>query len=377
MEIRTRLIHPGSETDPHTGAAAVPIYQASTFSQPSLDQPGAYDYARSGNPTRAALEQAVAALEGGLRGFAFASGMAAISTVLMLLDSGDHVVVTGDCYGGTHRVVTRVFNRLGIQTTFADTSETSALRDALRPNTRLVLVETLSNPFLKVTDLRAAVEIAHRQGALLAVDNTFLSPVLCRPLELGADIVLHSATKYMGGHSDLIAGVAAVRDADLGQRLYFLQNAVGAVLGPQDCFLLMRGLKTMGVRMQEQQAAALAVATFLAGHPAVAAVYYPGLAQDPGHGLASAQGGFGGVLSFRLRDPARLRPFLAALRLPALGVSLGAVETIITVPAYHSHAAVPPDQRAARGITDDLLRLSVGLEAPADLISDLEQALQG
>ncbi len=375
MRLDTRLIHPGNELDPATGAAGVPIYQTSTFNQPGLDTPGQYDYARSGNPTRAAVEQALATLEGGARGFAFASGMAATTAVLMLLSAGDHVVVTADCYGGTYRLLTRILNRLGITASFADTTDPAAVRAALRPNTRLLLVETVSNPFLGVTDLQAMAEIAHGAGARLAVDNTFLSPYLCRPLEYGADVVIHSATKYLGGHSDLVAGAAVTRDDALGADLYLIQNGTGNVLGPQDCFLLSRGLKTLGVRMARQQETARAVARWLQERPEVQAVYYPGLPAHPGHELAVRLGGFGAVLSLRLADSALLRPFLAALHLPLLGVSLGAVESIISVPAYHSHASIPAAERAARGIDDGLVRFSVGLEDPADLIADLEQAL--
>lgn len=375
MRLETRLIHPGNELDPHTGAAGVPIYQTSTFNQPGLDTPGQYDYARSGNPTRAAVEQMLATLDGGARGAAFASGMAAITATLLLLSAGDHVVVTDDCYGGTYRLLTRVLSRLGITATFVDTTDPAAVQAALQPNTRMLLVETLSNPFLNVTDLSAMAGLARRAGCLLAVDNTFLSPYLCRPLEHGADLVIHSATKFLGGHSDLVAGAVVAREAALGAEVYFIQNATGGVLGPQDCFLLMRGLKTLGVRMARQQESAVRLARWLQERPEVQAVYYPGLRQHPGHAVAARQGGFGAVLSFRLADPRLLRPFLGALRLPLLGVSLGAVESIITVPAYHSHASVPPAERARRGIGEDLVRLSVGLEDPEDLMADLDQAL--
>lgn len=376
MKWDTRLLHTGNELDPSTGAAAVPIYQVSTFHQRDLDQPQRYDYARSGNPTRQAAEDALAVLEGGARGLLYGSGMAALSSVLLLLSAGEHVVVTDDCYGGTFRLLTRVLNRLGITSTFVDTSDLAAVRAAILPNTRALLLETLSNPYLNVTDIAACSAIAHEHGLLSIVDNTLLSPLLCRPLELGADVVIHSATKYLGGHSDLVAGAAIARTPELGQELYFIQNATGAILGPQDCFLLMRGLKTLQVRLQRQQANAGAVARFLASHPSVASVYYPGLPDHPGYRVLHDQSqGAGAVLSFRLRDAAMLRPFVSSVKLPLIGVSLGAVETIITVPALHSHASVPADQRARRGIGEDLLRLSTGLEDAEDLIADLRAAL--
>ncbi len=360
MKFGTRVLHTGHEVDPVTGAAAVPIYQVSMFDWPGLDQPGEFDYARSGNPTRKALEGVLAELEGAAAAFAFSSGMAAISTVLMLLNAGDHLVVTDDCYGGTYRVLTRVFRRFGIEATFVDTSDPAAVTAALRPETRALLVETVSNPFLKRTDVRAIAQIARQAGLLLMVDNTFLSPYLSRPLEEGADIVIHSATKYLSGHSDVIAGAVAVKDPALAEEVYFLQNAVGAVLGPQDCFLLMRGIKTLKVRMDRQVQTAARLAEWLRARPEVTEVYYPDT---------------GAVLSFRLAHAAMTAPFVMRLQLPLLGVSLGAVETLVAVPARHSHAAVPPEVRARRGITDDLIRLSVGLEEPEDLIADLAQAL--
>lgn len=343
-----------------TGAAAVPIYQVSMFDQPGLDQPGEYDYARSGNPTRKALEGVLAELEEASAAFAFGSGMAAISTVLMLFRAGDHLVVTDDCYGGTYRVLTRVFSRFGLQASFVDTSDPDAVRAVLRPNTRALLVESISNPFLKRTDIPAMSRIAKSQGALLVVDNTFLSPCLSRPLTEGADIVVHSATKYLGGHSDVVAGTVAVKTPALAKEVYFLQNAVGAVLGPQDCFLLQRGIKTLQVRMERQVRTAAALAGWLATRPEVREVFYPGT---------------GAVVSFRLAQDALAAPFVEALRLPLLGVSLGAVESIVTVPARHSHASVPAPERERRGITDGLIRYSVGLEDLEDLQEDLWLAL--
>ncbi|WP_044889292.1 trans-sulfuration enzyme family protein [Myxococcus hansupus] len=355
----TRLLHTGHEQDPATGAAAVPIYQVSMFDQPGLETPGEFDYARSGNPTRKALEGVLAALDEGAAAFAFSSGMAAVSNVLMLFSAGDHLVVTDDCYGGTYRVLTRVFSRFGLQATFVDTSNPDAVRAALRPNTKALFVESVSNPFLKRTDIPAVARIAKEHGALLIVDNTFLSPCLSRPLTEGADVVIHSATKYLGGHSDVIAGTVAVRTPALAQELGFLQNAVGAVLGPQDCFLLQRGIKTLQVRLERQVQTAKALAKWLASRPEVEQVFYPDT---------------GAVVSFRLARDTLAAPFVESLQLPLLGVSLGAVESIVTVPARHSHAAVPAPERQRRGITDGLIRFSVGLEELEDLQEDLAQA---
>ncbi|MBU8898600.1 PLP-dependent aspartate aminotransferase family protein [Corallococcus sp. M34] len=357
----TRLLHTGHELDPTTGAAAVPIYQVSMFDQPSLDQPGEFDYARSGNPTRRALEGVLASLDEAAGAFAFGSGMAAVSTVLMLFSAGDHLVVTDDCYGGTYRVLTRVFRRFGLDATFVDTSNPAAVRAAVRPNTRALLVETVSNPFLRRTDVPAMAEIARQNKALLIVDNTFLSPYLSRPITEGADIVVHSATKYLGGHSDVVAGSVAVRTPALAQEIYFLQNAVGAVLGPQDCFLLQRGIKTLQVRMERQVRTASALAQWLEERPEVREVFYPGT---------------GAVVSFRLARDAMAAPFVQNLRLPLLGVSLGAVESIVTVPARHSHASVPAAERERRGITEGLIRFSVGLEDLGDLSEDLALAFE-
>ncbi len=343
-----------------TGAAAVPIYQVSMFDQPGLEHSGEFDYARSGNPTRKALEGVLASLDEGAGAFAFGSGMAALSTVLMLFSAGDHLVVTDDCYGGTYRVLTRVFSRFGLKATFVDTSDVDAVRAAFRPNTKGLLVETVSNPFLRRTDVAAMSSLARTYGALLIVDNTFLSPYLSRPLTEGADIVIHSATKYLGGHSDVIAGTVAVKTPELAKEVYFLQNAVGAVLGPQDCFLLQRGIKTLQVRMERQVRTAGVLARWLGGRPEIREVFYPGT---------------GAVVSFRLAHDSMAATFVDSLRLPLLGVSLGAVESIITVPARHSHASVPAAERERRGITDSLIRFSVGLEDLEDLQADLALAL--
>lgn len=359
MEYGTKLLHTGHEVDPTTRAATVPIYQVSMFGQPGLEY-GEFDYARSGNPTRKALEGVLANLEGAAGAFAFSSGMAAVSTVLMLFSAGDHLVVTDDCYGGTYRVLTRVFSRFGITATFVDSSDPAAVKAAIKPETKGLLVESISNPFLKRTDIPAMAEIARAHGLRLIVDNTFLSPYLSQPLAEGADIVIHSATKYLGGHSDVIAGAVAVKTPELAREVYFLQNAVGAVLGPQDCFLLMRGIKTLKVRMDQQVRTAATLAEWLKTRPEIREVFYPGV---------------GAMVSFRLAHPTFTKPFVEALQLPLVGVSLGAVETLVAVPARHSHASVPEPERVRRGITDDLIRFSVGLEEWPDLQADLAQAL--
>ncbi|KKM11291.1 cystathionine gamma-synthase [Clostridiales bacterium PH28_bin88] len=377
MQFSTKLLHPGCETDQVTGAVSVPIYQVSTFKQPSVDHPGEYDYARSGNPTRRALEETIAQLEGGVKGFAFASGMAAISSVFCLFNTGDHLVVCQDVYGGTYRVLTRLFNRFGIQATFVDTTDLDKIRRAIRDNTRALYLETPSNPLMKITDLAGAVGLARERGLLTIVDNTFMTPYLQRPLELGADIVVHSATKFLGGHSDLVAGLVAVKEERLAREVGFVQNSLGAVLGPQDSWLLMRGMKTLQVRLDREQETAGKIAEWLAGRPEVTRVYYPGLIDHPGYGLHRRQAkGPGAVLSFELSTPELAWQVMERVQLPALAVSLGAVESILSYPVTMSHAAIPPAERHALGITDSLLRLSVGLEDADDLVADLAQALE-
>lgn len=377
MQFSTKLLHPGCETDPVTGAVSVPIYQVSTFKQPSVDHPGEYDYARSGNPTRRALEETIAQLEGGVKGFAFASGMAAISSVFCLFNAGDHLVVCQDVYGGTYRVLTRLFNRFGIQATFVDTTDLDKIRRAIRDNTRALYLETPSNPLMKITDLAGAAGLARERGLLTIVDNTFMTPYLQRPLELGADIVVHSATKFLGGHSDLVAGLVAVKEERLAREVGFVQNSLGAVLGPQDSWLLMRGMKTLQVRLDREQETAGKIAEWLAGRPEVTRVYYPGLIDHPGYDLHRRQAkGPGAVLSFELSTRELARQVMERVQLPALAVSLGAVESILSYPVTMSHAAIPPAERHALGITDSLFRLSVGLEDADDLVADLAQALE-
>ncbi len=371
----TRAIHAGQDPDPTTGAVTVPIYQTSTFVQPEVGVHRGYEYARTGNPTRTAYEAAVAALEGGAWGLAFASGMGATSTVLYLLSAGDHVVAADDLYGGTFRLFDKVLRRYGIAFTYVDMSDPARVAAALRPATRLVWVETPTNPLLKIVDVAAVAEIAHAGGARVAVDNTFASPYLQQPLALGADLVVHSATKYLGGHSDVVGGVVVGNDAALGEQLRFLQNAAGIVPGPFDSWLVLRGLKTLALRMRQHSENGLAIARWLAGHPRVERVAYPGLPDHPHHAVAARQmpRGYGGMVSFTLRggEP-EARAVVARTRLFALAESLGGVESLIELPAAMTHASVAG---SALEVPSSLVRLSVGIEDLDDLVADLAQAL--
>lgn len=374
--LRTRILHHGAETDPHTGAAAVPVYQVSTYAQSDPVTLGRYEYARGENPTREALEHAIARLEGGAVGVAFASGMAAISSVLLLFRPGDHLLVAEDVYGGTYRAVTTIFRQWGLESTFVDTSDPGIIAAAIRPETRAIFVETPSNPILKITDLAAVSAIAREKKLISIVDNTFMTPYLQRPIEHGFDIVVHSATKFLGGHSDLIAGLVVTRDAEVGGRLKFIQRAFGAILGPQDAFLVSRGIKTLGARMEAQQANAEKIARWLTGAPGIRKVYYPALAGHQGREVHLRQSAGGGaVVSFELQDGPTAHRFMRSVRLPILAVSLGGVESILSYPATMSHGSMPREERLARGITDGLVRLSVGLEDPEDLTRDLANAL--
>jgi cystathionine beta-lyase len=376
MKLATKLIHAGPTVDPQTGALGVPIYQISTYQQTSVDHFRKYDYARGDNPTREALEDTIAALEGGTRCLAFSSGMAAISTTLMIFSPGDHLVVCDDVYGGAYRVLSTIFSRMGISSTFVDATSLTAIESAIRPETRGLYLETPSNPLLKITDLRGAVEIARRHGLITLVDNTFMTPYLQRPLELGCDIILHSGTKFLNGHSDVICGFAVVKDAELGQRIRYIQNAFGTGLGPQDSFLTLRGVKTLKVRMDQSQQNTLKIAAWFKAHRRVTAVYYPGLPEHPGYAIHAGQSdGPGAVFSFELDSFETTRRLLEGSQLAAFAVSLGGVESIISYPARMSHASVPAEERQRKGITDTLVRLSVGLEDPDDLIADLEQAM--
>jgi cystathionine gamma-lyase len=377
--LATRAIHAGQSPDPSTGAIMPPIYQTSTYVQDSPGVHKGYEYSRSQNPTRFAYERCIADLESGTRGFAFASGLAAIATALDLLDTGSHVVCSDDLYGGTYRLLARVRQRsAGLSFTLVDMADPEAVERAIRPETRLLWIETPSNPMLKLIDLAAIAGIARRHGIIAAADNTFASPIVQRPLEHGFDLVMHSATKYLNGHSDMVGGVVVVgENADLAERLAFLQNAVGAIAGPFDSFLALRGLKTLPLRMRQHCAGASEIARWLEGHPAIERVIYPGLESHPQHALACRQmDGFGGMVSVVLKGglPAARR-FLERCRLFALAESLGGVESLIEHPAIMTHASVPAEQRAALGIADGLCRLSVGIEDTADLIADLAAAL--
>ena len=378
MQFETRAIHVGQEPDPATGATITPIYQTSTYTQEGLGRHKGYEYSRTGNPTRSALEQCLASLENAAYGLAFASGLAATSAVLNLLSAGDHVVAAEDLYGGTYRLFERVYRRYGLSFTYVDAREPGHLRAALRPETRMIWIETPTNPLLHLVDVAAAAEIAREARVPLVVDNTFASPYFQRPLDLGAAVVVHSTTKYIGGHSDLIGGAVLTSDEEIYQAVKFHQNAIGGVPGPFDCWLALRGVKTLALRMREHERNAAAVARFLAEHPAAEKVYYPGLPDHPQHELARRQmSGFGGIVSFVVRgDPARAEAVLRGTRLFSLAESLGGVESLISHPATMTHAAVPAAERARRGITDSLIRLSVGIEAADDLIADLSDALQ-
>ncbi|CDM64226.1 cystathionine gamma-synthase [Pyrinomonas methylaliphatogenes] len=376
MGFSTIAIHAGNEPDPTTGAVTVPIYQTSTFAQEGLGKHKGYEYARTRNPTRSALERNIAALEGARFGFAFASGMAAIDAVLRLVQADDHVIVSDNTYGGTFRLFTRVLSNYRIEFSFVDTTDPLNVERALRPNTRMVFVETPTNPVMAVTDLRAVSDIAHAAGAIVVCDNTFMSPYLQRPLEFGVDIVVHSTTKYLNGHSDGVGGIVVLNDEERAERLGFIQNSAGAILSPFDSWLVLRGTKTLALRMQQHDRAGRAVAAFLAEHPKVEKVYYTGLASHPQHELAQRQQrGFGGMVSFDAGSLEKARTVLESVRLCTLAESLGGVETLISHPATMTHAAVAPEVRARLGITDGLVRISVGLEDVEDIIADLDQAL--
>jgi cystathionine gamma-lyase len=376
----TRAIHAGQEPDPVTGAIMTPIYATSTYVQQSPGVHKGFEYARTQNPTRMAYERCIADLESGTAGFAFASGMAAMSTVLELLDSGAHVIAGDDLYGGSVRLFERVRTRsAGLQFTFVDMSEPGAIAASIRPETRMIWVETPSNPLLKLADLRRVADIARQHGIWSVADNTFASPYIQRPIEYGFDIVVHSATKYLNGHSDMIGGVVVVGDnAEIAEQMKFLQNAVGAIAGPFDCFLALRGLKTLHLRMQRHCENAAEIARWLERHPRVDRVYYPGLPSHPQHELAQAQmNGYGGIISAALKgDLACSRKFLENCRVFALAESLGGVESLIEHPAIMTHASLPAERRSALGIGDTLIRLSVGVEDAGDLIGDLEAALE-
>ena len=375
MKLATTATQIGLEWDTRTGAVTVPIYQTATFRHPGLGQSTGYDYSRSGNPTRQALEDGLARLEGAARGFAYASGMAAITNLLFLFKSGDHLLVTEDLYGGTYRLFEKVFQQYGLEFTYVDTSDTAAVRAAIRPNTRGLFVESLTNPLLKVADIAALAQLCQEQGALCIVDNTFLTPYLLRPLDLGADITIYSGSKYLAGHNDTICGLVAVKNPALAEQVYFHQNAAGAILGPQDSWLTIRGMKTLSVRLDRQQENAQKIAAWLVNHPRVQRVYYPGLADHPGHELLKSQArGFGAMIAFEVDDHSLVEQLLMKTEIISFAESLGGVETLMTFPEVQTHADIEPEKRAKFGINDRLLRLSVGIEDVDDLIADLDQA---
>ena len=381
LAFSTRTIHGGQSHDPTTGAVMVPIYATSTYAQQSPGVHKGFEYARSQNPTRFAFERAVADLESGTAAFAYASGLAAIANVFELLDAGAHIVATDDIYGGTFRLLERVRKRsAGLQVSFVDFTDLAAVEAAIRPETKMLWVETPTNPLLRVVDLAAVAELARRKGIIAVADNTFCSPYIQRPLELGIDLVVHSVTKYLNGHSDMVGGVVAVgENADLRDRLKFLQNAVGAISGPFDSFLALRGLKTLALRMERHSANGLKIARWLEARPDVRRVLYPGLESHPQHEVAKRQmHAFGGMVTVELdRDLVGTKRFLERTRLFSLAESLGGVESLIELPALMTHGSIPPEQRAALGISDSLVRLSAGIEDGDDLIADLEQALAG
>jgi cystathionine gamma-lyase/cystathionine beta-lyase/cystathionine gamma-lyase/homocysteine desulfhydrase len=373
----TRAIHAGQPPDPTTGAVTVPIYMTSTYVHDGLGEHKGFEYTRVHNPTRFALEDNVAALEEGFTGHAFASGMAAISALLTLVKAGEHVVVSQDVYGGTYRFFTQILENYGLTFSWVDATSLDAIAAAIRPNTRLLFLETPTNPLMQITDLAAAAELAHRHGVLVAVDNTFLTPCLQRPLTLGVDVVVHSTTKYLNGHSDALGGVLVARDRKHGDWFYFVQKSAGAVMSPFDAFLLLRGIKTLPVRMAAHEASARVIAAFLADHPKVERVLYPGLPEHPGFTIQQRQAsGFGGMISFDLGSYDAAKRFLDRLEVMSLAESLGGVETLISHPATMTHASVPAERRAELGIGDGMVRISVGIEELPDLLTDLARGLE-
>ena len=376
MGFSTTAIHAGNEPDIATGAVSVPIYQTSTYAQDGLGRHKGFEYARTQNPTRSALERNIAALENARFGFAFASGMAAIDATLKLVKAGDHVILGDNTYGGTFRLFSRVLADYGVEFDLVDTSDATNLEPAFKPNTKMVFVETPTNPVMTVTDLRAVSDLAHAHGARVVCDNTFMSPYFQRPIEFGVDIVVHSTTKYLNGHSDSIGGFVALNDEKDAEWIGFIQNSIGAILSPFDSFLVLRGTKTLAVRMEAHDKNGRIVANFLAEHPRVEKVFYPGLASHPQHKLAKRQQtGFGGMVAFETGSLANARKVLEGVKLCTLGESLGGVESLISHPASMTHASVPQEKRESLGITDGLVRISVGIEDVEDIIADLDQAL--
>lgn len=376
MRVETKLVQIGVGRDRATGAISFPVYHSTAYRHPALGESTGWDYARTANPTRSLVEEAIAMLEGGDAGFACASGMAAIQTLMGLFAQGDHLIVSLDLYGGTYRLFERVWRRFGLSFDYVDLRDPLRVRELIRPQTRAIWVETPTNPLMQVSDLSALAAIAAECGLLLIVDNTFLTPYFQQPLALGADLVLYSATKYLGGHNDVLAGLIVTRDAVLSEQIRFLHNSLGAVLGPQESWLLLRGMKTLALRMERHQQNAFAVACFLKRHPAVCEVFYPGLPEHAGHQLHKSQAsGYGGMVSFRICDAQLVPAFLRELKLISFAESLGGVESLCTYPATQTHADIPAEIRAASGVCDRLLRLSIGIEHADDLLADLGQAL--
>ncbi len=377
MKFSTRAIHAGQEPDPSTGALMIPIFQTSTYAQTGMGEHKGYEYARTGNPTRTALEACLASLENGKYGLAFASGLAAEQAVLSLLSAGDHMVSCDDLYGGTYRIFERILRRYNIETSYATATTVAEYEQAIRPNTRLIWLETPTNPLLQLADIRAIAEIAHKHNVLLVVDNTFSSPYFQQPLDLGADIVLHSTTKYINGHSDVIGGAVITNNDDVYEAIKFHQNAAGGVPGPFDAWLTLRGVKTLALRMRQHEENAFTVAKFLSEHPRVEKVYYPGLASHPDHELAKRQmSGFGGMVSFQFKGTLEdVNQVVKRFKIFTFAESLGGIESLVCHPASMTHGSIPREIREARGLTDTLLRLSVGIEDAEDLLADLHQAL--
>ena len=376
MKFETKVIHGGTQEDPYTGAITTPIYQTSTYHQQTLGGQAKYEYTRGENPTRFALESVMAAIENGTDGFAFSSGMAAIHATMSLLKAGDHIVMANDVYGGTFRLVNRILTDLGITFTAVDTADSVALQEAIKPTTKMVYLESPSNPLMHVTDIAEAARIAHDSGAIAVVDNTFASPYNQNPLDLGADIVIHSGTKYLGGHADVLSGFVIVKDAELAERIKFIQMSIGAVLSPQDSYLVQRSIKTLALRVQRHNENAMALAEFLNNHPKVAKVYFPGLPGTPDYEIARRQmRGFGGMMSIELQPGLDVKQFVENLDVFLLAESLGGVESLIEVPAIMTHASIPRDIRLANSIKDELVRISVGIEDIDDLIADMTKGL--
>ncbi|MCS9989759.1 trans-sulfuration enzyme family protein [Weissella confusa] len=376
MKFETKVIHGGTQGDPVTGAVTTPIYQTSTYHQKELGGGAKYEYTRGENPTRFALESVMADIENGTDGFAFSSGMAAIHATMSLLKAGDHIVMANDVYGGTFRLVNRIMAELGIKFTAVDTADSDALKAAMTPETKMVYLESPSNPLMHVTDIAEASKIAHEGGAIAVVDNTFASPYNQNPLDLGADVVVHSGTKYLGGHADLLSGFVVVKDAELAERIKFIQMSIGAVLSPQDSYMVQRSIKTLALRVQRHNENAMALAEFLNNHPKVAKVYFPGLPGTPDHEIAKKQmRGFGGMMSIELQPGLNVKKFVENLDVFLLAESLGGVESLIEVPAVMTHASIPREIRIANGIKDELVRISVGIEDIDDLIADMSKGL--